>query len=115
MQLRARQAKEWDERHADRGMSQTSVARSVEQDRVRSIALAAAAKAALCMLMQAAPRQPDNAPKTVPALVDAHWQFQVTICGGVGCVSCAWAAVVIIPGVACPPKASSALVQGTYG
>ena len=32
MQLRARHAKGWDERHAEHGMSQTSVAQSVEQD-----------------------------------------------------------------------------------
>ena len=30
-------------------------------------------------------------------------------------VSCAWADVIGIPGVARPPRASSALVQGTYG
>ena len=41
MQLRARHAKEWDEWHAEHGMSQTSVAQSVEQDRWRSVALAA--------------------------------------------------------------------------
>ena len=53
MQLRARHAKEWDERHAEHGMSQTSVAQSVEQDRLRSAALAAPGKNALCVLMQA--------------------------------------------------------------
>ena len=41
MLLRARHATEWDERHAEHGMSQTSVAQSVEQDRLRSVALAA--------------------------------------------------------------------------
>ena len=41
MQLRARHAKEWDARHADLGMSQSSLAQSVEQDRLRSVALAA--------------------------------------------------------------------------
>ena len=41
MQLRARHAKEWDARHADDGMSPSSVAQSVEQDRLRSVALAA--------------------------------------------------------------------------
>ena len=44
MQLRARHTKEWDERHAEHGMSQTSVAQSVEQDGLRSIALAASGK-----------------------------------------------------------------------
>ena len=115
MQLRARHAKEWDERHAEHGMSQTGVARSVEQDKMRSIALVAAGRDALCVLMQAAPRQPDGGPKTLQAFVDAHWQFQFAASGGVECVCCAWANVYGIPRVAHPPKASSALVQGTYG
>ena len=51
MQLRARHAKQWDVRHAEHGMSQTSVAQSVEQDRLRSVALAASGKDALCVLM----------------------------------------------------------------
>ena len=51
VQLRAGHAKEWDERHAEHGMSQTSVAQSVEQDKMRSIAFAAAGRVALCMLM----------------------------------------------------------------
>ena len=55
MQLRARHAKEWDERHAEHGVSQTSVVQSVEQDRMRSIALAAVGRDVLCLLMQATP------------------------------------------------------------
>ena len=86
MQLRAQQAKECDERRAEHGMSQTLVAWLFEQDRVRSIALVAAEKDALCVLMQAAPRQPDSDPKTLQAFVDAHWQFEFTACGGVVCV-----------------------------
>ena len=77
---------EWDERHANHGMSQTSVAHSVEQDRLRSIEFAAARRDALCMLMQAAPMQLDSGPKTLRAFVDAHWQYQFTTCGGVECV-----------------------------
>ena len=57
MQLRAQPAKEWDERHAEHGMSQTSMAQSMEHDRLRSIALAASGKDALCVLMQATPMQ----------------------------------------------------------
>ena len=41
MQLRAQHAKEWDEPHVEHGMSQALVAQSVEQERLRSIALAA--------------------------------------------------------------------------
>ena len=52
MQLRAQHAKEWDERHAEHGMSQTPVAQSVEEDRLRSVALPASGKDALCVLMQ---------------------------------------------------------------
>ena len=92
MQLRARHAKEWDERYAEHGMSQTSLAQSVEQDRMRCIALAGAEQDALCMLIQATPRQPDSSPKTLQAFEDAHWQYQLTTCGGVECVCCAWAA-----------------------
>ena len=114
MHFRARHAKEWDERHAEHGVSQTSVAQSVEQDSMRSIALAIAGTDVLCMFMQAAPRQPDTGPKTLQAFVDAHWQYQFTICGGVECVCCAWANVCGIPGVALPPRANNALVQGTY-
>ena len=55
MQLRAQHAKEWDDLHAEHGTSQTLVARSVEEHRVRSIALAAAGKDAFCVLMQVAP------------------------------------------------------------
>ena len=86
MQLRAQHAKEWDERHAEHGVSQMSVARSVEQDRVRSIALVAAGKEVFCMLMQAAPRQPDIGPKTLQVFVDGHWRFRFTTCGGVECM-----------------------------
>ena len=106
MQLRAQQAKKWDEQHAEHGMSQTLVTRSVEQDRVRSIPLAAAGKDAACMLMQAAPRQPYSGPKTLQAFVDAHWQFQFTACGGIECVCCVWADVTDIPWVAHSPRAS---------
>ena len=35
--------------------------------------------------------------------------------GGVECVCCAWANVCGIPGVALPPRASQALLLGTYG
>ena len=51
MHFRARHAKEWDERHAEHVMSQTSVAQPVEQDMMRSIALAAIGRDVLCMLM----------------------------------------------------------------
>ena len=75
MQLRARHAKEWDARHAEHGMSQSSVAQSVEQDRLRSVALAASGKDALCVLMQATPMQLDSGPKTLQMFVAAHWQY----------------------------------------
>ena len=114
MQLRARHAKEWDARHAEHGMSQSSVAQSVEQDRLRSVALAASGKDALCVLMQATPMQLDSGPKTLQMFVAAHWQYQFTTSGGVECVCCAWANVCGIPGVARPPKKSEALVLGTY-
>ena len=114
MQLRARHAKESDERHGEHGMSQTSVAQSVEQDRLRTIALAASGKDALCVLMQATPMQLDSAPKTLQAFVHAHWHYQFMTCGGVECVCCAWANVCGIPGVERPPRASEALVLGTY-
>ena len=114
LQLRARHAKELDERHAEHGITQTSVAQSVEQDRMRSIALAAARRDALCMLMQAAPKQPDSGPKTLQAFVDAHWQYQFTTCGGFEFVCCAWANVCGIPEVARSPQACNALVLGTY-
>ena len=74
MQRRARHAKEWDERHAEHGMSQMSVAHSLEQDRLQSIALAASGKDALCVLMQGTPMQLDSGPKTLQPFVDAHWQ-----------------------------------------
>ena len=48
MQLKAQQAKDWDERHAEHGMSQTSMAYSVEQERVRSTALAPTIAPPLC-------------------------------------------------------------------
>ena len=72
MQLRARHAKEWDARHAEHGMSQSSVAQSVEKDRLRSVALAASGKEALCVLMQATPMQMDSGPKTLQMFVAAH-------------------------------------------
>ena len=53
--LRGRHAKEWDVRHAEHGMSQSSMAQSVEQDRLRPVAWAASGKDALCVLMQATP------------------------------------------------------------
>ena len=99
MHFRARHAKEWDERHAEHGMSQTTVAQSVEQGRLRSIALPASGKDALWVLMQATPMQLDSGPKTLQAFVDAHWQYQFTTCGGVERVCCAWANVCGIPGV----------------
>ena len=110
LQLRARHAKEWDDPHAQHGRSQTSVARSVEQDRMRSIALATTGRDVLCVLMQVAPRQPDSGPKTVQAFVDACWQFPFIACGGDECVCCAWANVCGIPGLARPPQTNSALV-----
>ena len=114
MQLRARHAKEWDARHAEHGTSQSSVAQSVKQDRLRSVALAASGKDALCVLMQATPMQLDSGPKTLQMFVAAHWQYQFTTSGGVECVCCAWANVCGIPGVARPPKKSEALISGTY-
>ena len=114
MQLRARHAKEWDARHAEHGMSQSSVAQSVEQDRLRSVALAASGKDALWVLMQATPMQLDSGPKTLQMFVAAHWQYQFTTSGGIECLCCAWANVCGIPGVARPPKKSEALVLGTY-
>ena len=71
-QLSAWHAKELDERLAEHGASQTSVAQLVEHDSMLSIALAAAGRDVLCMLMQSAPRQPDSGPKTLQAFVDAH-------------------------------------------
>ena len=114
MQLRARHAKEWDARHVEHGMSQSSVAQSVEQDRLRSVALAASGKDALCVLMQATPMQLDSAPKTLQMFVAAHWQYRFTASGGIECVCCAWANVCGIHGVARPPKKNEALVLGTY-
>ena len=87
-------------------MSQSSVAQSVEQDRLRSVALAASGKDTLCVLMQATPMQLDGGPKTLQMFVAAHWQYQFTTSGGVECVCCAWANVCGIPGVARPPKKS---------
>ena len=95
-------------------MSQSSVAQAVEQDRLRSVALAASGKDALCMLMQATPMQLDSGPKTLQMFVAAHWQYRFTTSGGVECVCCAWANVCGIPGVPRPPKNSEALVLGTY-
>ena len=115
MLLRARHAKEWDERHVEHGMSQTSAAQSVEQDRMRSIALVAAGRDVLCMLMQVAPMQPDSGMKTLQAFVDAHWLYQFATCRGVECVCRAWANVCGILGVARPPRAINALGLGTYG
>ena len=113
MQLRARHAKQWDERHAEHGMSQTSVAQSVEQDMLRSVALPASEKDALCVRMQATPMHLDSGPKTIQTFVAAHWQYQFTTSGGVECVCCAWANVCGIPRVARPPRNSEALVLGT--
>ena len=62
MQLRER--KDWDQRHAEHGMPQSSVAQSVEHDMMRSIVFAAARRDVFCMPMQAAPSQLDNGPKT---------------------------------------------------
>ena len=67
------------------------------------------------MLMQAPPRRRDSGQKTLQVFVDAHGRYHFTIYGGVECVCCAWANVCGIPGVARPPKASNALVLGTYG
>ena len=67
------------------------------------------------MLMQAAPMQPDSCPKTVQAFGDGHWQYQFRSCGGVGCVCYAWANVCGFPRVACPPRASIALLLGDRG
>ena len=114
MQLRVRHAKEWDARHAEHGMSQSSVAQSVEQDRLRSVALAALGKDALCVLMQATPMQLDSGPKTLQMSVAARWQYQFTTSGVVERVCCVWANVCSIPGVARPPKNNEALVLGTY-
>ena len=54
-------------------MSQSSVEQSVEQDRLRSVALAASGKDTLCVLMQATPMQLDSGPKTLQMFVAAHW------------------------------------------
>ena len=115
MQFRDRHANHWDEQHAEHGMSRTLVAWSVEQDRMRSIALAVVGKDALCVLMEASPRQLDNGAKALQAFVDTHGQLEFTESGGVECVCCAWANLCGIPQVARPPRASSAPVQGTYG
>ena len=109
MQLRARHAKEWDARHAEHGMSQSSVAKSVEQDRLRSVALAASGKDALCVLMKATPMQLDSGRETLQMFVAAHWQYQFTTSGGVECVCCACANVRGITGVARPPKNSGGI------
>ena len=95
-------------------MSQSSVAQSVEQDRLRSVTLAASGKDASCVLMQATPMQLDSGPKALQMVVAAHWQYQFMASGGIECVCCAWANVSGIPGVARPPKKSEALVLGTY-
>ena len=65
----------------------TSVAQLVKHDRMLSIALVAAGRDALCMLMQVARMQPDSGPKTLRAFVHAHWQYRFTTCGGVECVA----------------------------
>ena len=75
--FRARHAKEWDELHVEHCMSQTSVAQSVEHDKLRSVALAASGKDALCVLMQATPMELDSGPKTLQTFVDALWQYQL--------------------------------------
>ena len=114
MQLRARHAKDRDERHAQHGISQTSVAQSVEEDMLRSVTFPAYGKDALCVLMQATPMQLDSGPRTLQTFVAAHWQYQFTTSGGVECVCCAWANVCGIPWVARPPQNSEVLVLGTY-
>ena len=86
----------------------------MEQDRLRSVALAASGKDALCVLMQATPMQLDSGPKTLQTFVAAHWQYEFATSGGVECVCCAWANACGIPRVARPPKNSEALILGTY-
>ena len=113
--LRARHEKEWDERHAGKGMSHRSVAESIEQDRARSAALAATGSNAFSVMMGAAPKQQTAGPKTLQAFVDGHWQLQFTVQGGVMCICCAWAAQTDCPGVKRPQKAAAPLVNGTYG
>ena len=71
MNLKACQVKQWDKQHAKHGMSQASVARSVVQGKERSMAVAAVGRDALCILMQAAFKQLDGAPKTLQAFADA--------------------------------------------
>ena len=63
----------------------------------------------------AAPKQQTAGPKTLQAFVDEHWQLQFTVQGGVMCICCSWAAETDCPGVKRPPKAATALVNGTYG
>ena len=113
--LRARHEKEWDERHAGQGMSHRSVAGSIEEDRARSAALAAARSNAFRVMMGAAPKQRTAGRKTLQAFVDGHWQLQFTVEGGVMCICCAWAAQTDYRGVKRPPKAATAFVNGTYG
>ena len=113
--LRARHEKEWGERHASQGMSHRSVAESIEQDGARFAALAATGSNAFSVMMGAAPKQHRAGPKTLQAFVDAHWQLQFTVEGGVMCICCAWAAQTDCSGVKRPPKAATPLVNGTYG
>ena len=112
--LRAR-LEEWDERHAGQGMSHRSVAESIEQDRARSAALAAAGSNAFSVMMGAAPKQQTARPKTLQAFVDGHWQLQFTVEGGVMCMCCAWVAQMDCRVVKRPRKAATPLVNGTYG
>ena len=58
--------------------------------------------------------QLDSGSNTLQMFADAHWQYQFTTSGGVECVCCAWAQGCGIPGGACPPRGSEALVLGTY-
>ena len=113
--LRARHEKEWDERHAGQGMSHRSVSESIEQDRARYVALAATGSNAFTVMMGAAPKQQTAGPKTLQVFVDEHWQLQFTVQGGVMCICCSWAVETDCPGVKRPPKAATALVNGTYG
>ena len=113
--LQARNEQEWDKRHACRGMSHRSIAESIDQDRARSGALAAAGSNAFSVMMGAAPKQQTAGPKTLQAFVDGHWQLQFIVEGGVMCICCAWAAQTVCPGVKRPPKAATPLVNETYG
>ena len=74
MHLGARQAKQWDAQHAKHGVSQASLARCVEQDRVQSIALAAAERDGLRVVRHADPMHQRMLQRHYKHL-DAHWQF----------------------------------------